>query len=233
MIKVGVVDSGFSDEQSDWVEASAAFFLADEALWQADSTPDQLGHGGHILSTIRATAPNTCFYVAQVFQNRFVTTALQVAAAIDWLVEQNVEVINLSLGLHTDRPLLKSAVERALKKGIVLCASSPAKGASVYPAAYLGVFRMTGDARCSEQEWSYLETAYADFGAYVKSADGLQAGASMGNARMVGHVCRYLEQQKSASAATSPSILEVRRFLQQQAHYFGAERKENAKRSTR
>lgn len=246
MIKVGVVDSGFSAHQQSWVADSAAFVMQDNSLWMADAEPDQLGHGSHIIDTIHQVAPDTCFYLAQVFQERFTTSTGQVSAAIDWLVEQEVDVINMSLGLRQDRESLRDSIQAALNAGIVICASSPAKGDPVYPAAYPGVFRMTGDARCAAEEWSYLETEYADFGGYVKSADGQQAGASMGTARMCGHVCNLLLVQSSQFSQSNPAdqnaqafhnlqssqatgkklpLSEVRHLLQQGASYFGPERK--------
>ena len=249
MIKVGVVDSGFSAHQQEWVADSAAFVMQDNGLWLADAEPDQLGHGSHIIDTIHQVAPDTCFYLAQVFQQRFTTSTGQVSAAIDWLVEQQVDVINMSLGLRQDRESLRDSIQAALNAGIVICASSPAKGDPVYPAAYSGVFRMTGDARCAAEEWSYLETEYADFGGYVKSADGQQAGASMGTARMSGHVCNLLLAQSSGISQRSPisqgpqisqsnhasqssqaltqklPLSEIRSLLQQGASYFGPERK--------
>lgn len=223
MIKVGVVDSGFSESQKPWIADSAAFILQDDGLWQMETEPDQLGHGSHIISTIRQTAPDTSFYLAQVFQERFTTTTAQVSAAIDWLVAQEVDVINLSLGLRSDRDSLKASVDKALQAGIVLCASSPAKGDPVYPAAYDGVFRMTGDARCSVEQWSYLETEYADFGGYVKSADGQQAGASMGTARMTGHICQMMQDSQMIQDNQSYSLATVRAYLQQGASFFGRE----------
>ncbi|WP_036566233.1 subtilisin-like serine protease QhpE [Oceanospirillum beijerinckii] len=246
MIKVGVVDSGFSAHQQEWIVDSAAFVMQDNSLWMAEAEPDQLGHGSHIIDTIRQVAPDTCFYLAQVFQVRFTTSTGQVSAAIDWLIEQEVDVINMSLGLRQDRDSLRDTIQAALNAGIVICASSPAKGDPVYPAAYPGVFRMTGDARCAAEEWSYLETEYADFGGHVKSADGQQAGASMGTARLSGHICNLLLAQSSPISQSSQivqsdqasylsqsslpsgkklSLSEIRRVLQQGASYFGPEHK--------
>ncbi len=244
MIKVGVVDSGFFAHQQEWIADSAAFVMQDNSLWMADAEPDQLGHGSHIIDTIHQVAPDTRFYLAQVFQERFTTSTGQVSAAIDWLIEQEVDVINMSLGLRQDRESLRDSIQAALNAGIVICASSPAKGDPVYPAAYPGVFRMTGDARCAAEEWSYLETEYADFGGHVRSADDQQAGASMGTARMSGHVCNLLLAQSSQFSQSNPAdqnaqafynsqssqatgkklpLSEVRHLLQQGASYFGPE----------
>lgn len=217
MVKVGIVDSGFAPHQATFIKASAAFMLHDDALWQCDCDKDRLLHGSRIVDVVHRVSPHSEIFVAQVFRDRFVTTAVQVAAAIDWLCEQNVQVINLSLGLRTDRPVLQQSVARAVEAGVLLCASSPAKGDAVYPSAYPGVLRTTGDARCAPDEWSLLATQYADFGAHVRSLDDHIAGASMGTAYMSGHIARFLSDHPGAGRAA------LGHYLKQSACYFGAE----------
>lgn len=218
-IRIGVVDSGFSPAQP--VKDSAAFVLADNKLWLADAEPDRLGHGTRIIDIIRYLAPNAEILSAQVFHDRFTTTAAQVAAAIDWLVEQGAQVINLSLGLRQDRESLREACGRALKRGVILCAASPARGEAVFPSAYPGVFRMTGDARCERAQISHLETEFADFGACVRPLDDRpgQSGSSLGCAHLSGHLARYLQQ------AHAPSLSGARQWLIQQSCYLGPERR--------
>ena len=218
-IKVGIVDSGFAPNQAEWISDSAAFILQDDALWQSDSKPDQLAHGTKIIDVIHHCAPDAKLLIAQVFKERFTTTALQVAAAIDWMTEQQVDVINLSLGLRTDREELREAIAASVEAGILVCASSPAKGDPVYPSAYPGVLRATGDARCDQSEWSLLSTQYADFGAHVRCLEGSIAGASIGTAYMCGHIARYLGQHPEANRA------DLGRHLKSNASYFGAERR--------
>lgn len=220
ILRVGVVDSGFSAHQQGWVEQSAAFVLEDDSLWQAEAMPDQLGHGSQIIDLIHHYAPQARLLVAQVFHGRFTTTAAQVAAAIDWLVAEKVQLISLSLGLRQDRAVLAEAVQRARDAGVILSASSPARGEPVYPSAYPGVFRMTGDARCEDREqWSCLETRYADFGGHVRSLNGPQAGASLGTAAMSGLLCRELVKQPGAGAD------QLYQALKTGACFYGAERR--------
>ncbi len=218
-LRIGVVDSGCSPEQQP-VE-SAAFVLDEGQLWLAEAAPDQLGHGTRTIEVIKALVPEAEVVSAQVFQSRLTTSAVQVAAAIDWLVEQGVQVINLSLGLRQDRPALREACEQALKAGVLICASSPARGEPVYPAHYPGVFRMTGDARCSREELSYLETEFADFGACVLPLDNSRghSGASLGCAHLSAHLLRYLKETKQ------PSLSDARRWLIEQSDYQGPERR--------
>lgn len=217
MVKVGIVDSGFSPRQATFIKASAAFMLEDEALWRCECRDDRLLHGTHIVDVVHRVAPQSEILMAQVFHERLVTTALQVATAIDWLCEQEVQVINLSLGLRSDRPVLRDAVARATGAGILLCASSPAKGDAVYPSAYPGVLRTTGDARCAPDEWSLLATRYADFGAHVRSPGDHISGASIGTAYMSGHIARFMSETPGADRAA------LGHYLKQRAGYFGAE----------
>ncbi len=218
-LRIGVVDSGCSDDQQP-VE-SAAFVLEDGQLWLAEAESDQLGHGTRTIEVIKALVPDAEVISAQVFQSRLTTSAVQVAAAIDWLVEQGVQVINLSLGLRQDRPALREACEQALSAGVLICASSPARGEPVYPAHYPGVFRMTGDARCEREQISYLETEFADFGACVLPLDTTRghSGASLGCAHLSAHLLRYRGQ------AEQPSLSDARQWLIEQSDYQGPERR--------
>jgi hypothetical protein len=60
-----------------------------------------------------------------VFDERGVTSALQVAAGIEWLVMRGVRLINLSLGLREDRPALREACAAAQDAGVSLDDEAP------------------------------------------------------------------------------------------------------------
>lgn len=182
---------------------------------------DELGHGDAVIGAISSLMPEARLLVAKVFFGRFTTSAAQVAAAIDWLVAEQADVINLSLGLCDHREVLAQACARAQAAGVVLCAASPARGVPVYPAAYPGVLRMTGDARCARDELSWLATAQADFGGHVQPPARARAGAgaSMGCAHLCGHVARLL------AAGCERSVAAVAAQLAAAARYRGPERR--------
>lgn len=219
-VVIGVVDSGFSAEQAPWVLASRRFVPdADGCFAEQDAWPDALGHGTAVLGTLLRAAPGLRCCVAQVFGERGVSSAVQIALAIDWLVCQRVRLINLSLGVRQDYPVLQQACERAVAAGILLLAASPARGGPVYPAAYRGVWRVTGDARCSPGEWSWLDGEQADFGCIVRPGPEAAAGASLGCAAFSGLVASWWLRHPDAGAD------ELRRHFQKQATYVGIERR--------
>lgn len=221
-LRIGVVDSGHSAAQRVQVIAGRRFSLLEHGLAESALHDDALGHGSAVIEAIGRRAPCAVFCVAQVFDQRGVTSALQIATAIDWLVAQEVRLINLSLGLRQDRSLLREACAAAVTRGILLCASSPAQGEGVFPASYPQVLRVTGDARCGEQEWSWLDSPQADFAACVRGTYPGQSGASLGCAALSGHIAGFLVAQPEASNE------QVSDWLRKNARYHGPERRVGA-----
>lgn len=219
-VLVGLVDSGCRPDQRSYVDHESSFAWDGERVWAVAAENDRLGHGSALLDVITQLVPEARVAVAQVFQRRLATRAIQVAAAMDWLVEAGVDIINLSLGLPSDRIVLADACARAIASGVVVCAAAPARGGLVYPAAYPGVLRATGDARCQRQEISYLGTRHADFGGHVRPLHGglNGAGASLGCAHISAHLARFL------AAGGSPGTQAAVEWLKRQASYHGPER---------
>ncbi|MCE1117974.1 MULTISPECIES: subtilisin-like serine protease QhpE [Pseudomonas] len=216
-LRVGLIDSGCSPGQAAMLLDARRFWLADGVLQEGAALPDALGHGSAVLDRIHAEAGAMPLLLAQVFDRQWSTSALQVAAALLWLVEEGATVINLSLGLHQDRPVLRQACAEAQAAGVLLCASSPARGEAVYPASYPGVIRVTGDARCAPGEWSWLGTAQADFGAHVGTTGG--AGASLACGAFSGRVAAVLRNRPGLEH------MALIHWLKHHAAFTGPERK--------
>ncbi|MGE8437376.1 MAG: peptidase S8 and S53 subtilisin kexin sedolisin [Pseudomonas palmensis] len=217
-LRVGVIDSGCSAHQAGPIAGGRRFWLEHGELREGQVQADVLGHGSRVLDCLLAQGGAGEVLVAQVFDRHWQTSALQVAAALLWLVEQGAMLVNLSLGLQQDRNVLRAACAVAVEAGVLLCASSPARGAPVYPARYPGVIRVTGDARCAPGQWSWLDTPQADFGAAVDQASGV-AGASLASAALCGQVRALLTAQPNAGRE------QVLAYLRQQAAFIGAERR--------
>lgn len=217
-VRVGVIDSGCSPAQALCLCAARRFWLEDGVLRDGELQPDRLGHGSAVLARLQAQAGQVPLLVAQVFAEQASTSALQVAGALLWLAEQGATLVNLSLGLQQDRPVLRQACAEVQAAGVLLCASSPAQGSAVYPAAYPGVIRITGDARCAPGQWSWLNSAQADFGGYVGERG--MAGASLGCAAVTGRIAALLQQQPDLERD------QVVAWLQAHAAFVGPERRE-------
>lgn len=216
-LRIGVIDSGCAAAQAREVVAARRFWLQDGVLHDGPLQADRLGHGSAVLASLQAEADQVPLLLAQVFNEQGTTSALQVAAALLWLAEQGATLVNLSLGLQQDRPVLRRACIEAQAAGVLLCASSPARGGPVYPASYPEVIRVTGDARCAPGQWSWLGSAQADFGGYVGERG--MAGASLGCAALSGRIAALLRQQPGLDRS------QVMAWLRANAAFSGPERR--------
>jgi hypothetical protein len=144
---------------------------------------DATGHGSRVAQLLSDGGAQFDLLLGQVLLENAPASAAAVAAAVDWAVAGGANLIHMSLGLAADRAVLAAAVSRAVEAGCVVVASAPARGAVVYPAAYPGVIRGTGDARCAPGELSCLGPEF--FGAcprWLVSGAGIGAGSSIGAA---------------------------------------------------
>ncbi|MGQ5263412.1 type VII secretion-associated serine protease mycosin [Micromonospora sp. ZYX-F-536] len=93
----------------------------------------------------------------------------QIAAAIDWAVDNGADVINLSL-MTLPRPELAQAVENALAKGVVLVAAAgnrqeQQENRPAYPAAYPGVIAVAGVDELGGHVGTSVSGSYVDVAA--------------------------------------------------------------------
>lgn len=157
-VKVGLVDSGIDPQAKVRLAEGCAFVRDDRRhITRRPPIPDPIGHGTRIATLIAEQASDAELTNAQVFLDREPIDAGILAAAIDWCVECDSRVINLSLGLNRDRATLRHACARALAAGITLVSATPARGARTFPASYPDVLSVSGDARCAPGTWSLIE----------------------------------------------------------------------------
>lgn len=223
-VLVGLPDSGASDDLASFIADQRTFTLdpfGNSASASRDMG-DSLGHGSALARVIVAASPQSKLLIARIFQDRLVTQPLVVAAALDWLREVGARLVNLSFGLRQDRDVLRASTARALEAGMLLFAAAPARGPPIFPGAYPGVIRVSGDARCSPEEISVLGGAQADFGAHPGPSQGFSGagtagGASFAVAHLTGIVAAHLAERPNADRA------QVWRFVAAKAVYHGRE----------
>lgn len=221
-VLVGVLDGGIADELAPAVAVARGFALDDAGeVVRVDGPGEAADHATAIARTILAAAPSARLVSARVFDRSLAAAPAVVAAALDWLVAEGVAIANLSFGLHADREVLRRACAAALARGVLLVAASPARGPAVFPAAYPGVLRVCGDARCAPGEVSDLGGEPADFGACPRAVGAPVAGASAAAAQVSGIVAAWLAARGGATATGE----EVRARLVTVARFRGRERR--------
>jgi len=165
---VAVMDSGLREDYESNPYVQGAF----DAVSPGAPVSDLLGHGTQ-MALIAAGVVNplgvetdtaaTCSVVAiRVIGEGGFTSDYTLIRGIDYAIQEEARVISLSWGSENASPMLKTAIDYAAEKGLVLVAAAGnvPTGKPVYPAAYknvIGVGALTPDGEHWEQ------SNYGDF----------------------------------------------------------------------
>lgn len=219
VVRIGVIDSG-----GPLTEIGGALAFRADGVIEA-CTPDRLGHGTIVADVIRNSCSDVAITHAQVFSDRPITSALQVAMALNWFASlppaERMDIVCMSLGLAADRVPLREAIQQANDQKLLVVAASPARGVVCYPAGYDGVIAGTGDARCKWADLSRLGPRL--FGAWSNSPEHAgkgMAGASLGAARVAGHLAKIVAEQ-----GRGLQFKDALSLMGERCAYYGAEKR--------
>lgn len=169
---MGIIDTEVTNADS----LALASFKGKRIFPDTDK-PAAAEHGNAVASIVAATgngfeglAKGISLRVAGVMREVApginATNTLLVAQALDWMIGEKVQVVNLSLGSVSDA-VLGGVVAKSLSAGLILVAAAGNGGPSAspsYPAAYPGVIAVTA---VDAQKRLYVR---ANRGAYVAIA---------------------------------------------------------------
>lgn len=148
--RVLVLDTGIDKNHQDLrsrFEKGQDFTSAKANKAGSSDVTDTIGHGTHVSGTIAAdgtcisgVAPKSKILMGRVCAANGCSTAA-IVMGIDWGVQENVQVISMSLGGPLATPSQQRAVDRAEKANVVVVAATGNDGVRrvSYPAAFPSV----------------------------------------------------------------------------------------------
>ena len=140
---------------------------------------DDNGHGTAMCGIVVAEGNNNLGVTGVAFNSRVLpvkvadanglASVADVAAGIDYAIQQNAKVINLSMGTPIDSQVLRDAIDRALNAGVVVVAAAGNDPVhhEMFPAAHPGVVSVTAMSAGVDAELAYEGVV----------AEGVDAGA--------------------------------------------------------
>lgn len=135
VVKIGVIDSLLEDKYFDKYDVVKSVNLVQDAK--------VIDHGLTVLSIIKKENDAKIYY-ASTLDSKLIGNIPDVAKAIYWCVQNDVDIINMSFATTEDNKLLKDAVKYAQDKGIIIVASCMNYYEDYsYPAMYPGVMSVS------------------------------------------------------------------------------------------
>lgn len=149
-VKVAVIDSGIAPHKDLHKNLKGEY----NAIEPGKPATDDYGHGTHVAGIIAArnnkigvvgVAPDVELYSVKVLDANGSGYLSDLAEGIEWSVNNGIQVINLSIEVQSDFPLLRDSVKRAVDSGVLVVASAGNNygGSTAYPAAYDGVISVS------------------------------------------------------------------------------------------
>jgi minor extracellular protease Epr len=221
-VSVGIIDTEVTNAAS----LSLANFKVKRIFADADkpAVPD---HGNAVAAIIAATgngfeglAQGTTLRSAGVMREVSpgvnATNTLLVAQALDWMVGEKVQVVNLSLGSASDA-VLAAVVDKTLGTGMLLVAAAGNGGPSAapsYPAAYPGVIAVTAVdankrlyARANRGTYIAIAAPGVDVWVPLTVADGKTKGKYMSGTSFASpFVAAAVAQSVASQTAGQPAL---------------------------
>lgn len=147
-VKVGIIDTGIDYTHED-LQVSGGINIINGT---ADNMDDN-GHGTHVAGTVASinnglgvigTAPQAELYAIKVLDKNGSGSYSDVVAGIEWAIDNNLNIINMSLGGTFKSKTLEKVVDKAYDSGILLVAAAgnygyARQGTITYPAAHNSV----------------------------------------------------------------------------------------------
>ena len=199
VIKVGLLDSGINKSSLEKAKI-IDIKLSDDF----ESSDDLLGHGTTCATIIQSMAPRTMIYNIKVFDKTLITSPGKVIEGIEWCINNNIDIINLSLAVTEMNYYyeFKDICDKAAKKNIYIIAAGDTLGEPCLPA-YLGnVFGVSAAYFNSDFDFFFDHSKQIQFhakGDKQKVAGGFTQGTSIATAHVTAIVATLLQKDKNIS----------------------------------
>ena len=141
-IKVAVIDSGAATTHGNLNEIHEGFDIVNKRVDRGTWNVDTLGHGSHCTGVIAGTdpawgirgfAPEAEVHVCKLFPGGQIS---QLIDALEYCIEQGIDVVNMSLGGSAPSEALERQIVRAKQAGVACIAAAGNSSAAVqYPAS--------------------------------------------------------------------------------------------------
>ena len=179
VIKIAIVDSGV-----DYLHpkvgniAGGVRIETDEngEVVLSDDYYDCAGHGTACAGIIRKKAPDAMLYSVRIFDASLMADGRALIAAIQWCIDNEMDVANLSLGTAdvTFKKSLQKMCRKAGDAGVILVAAESNDGRESYPAVFPEVIGVTGGAIA---DLSTPQHAYEPGGFYFRKDNRIECVA--------------------------------------------------------
>jgi subtilisin family serine protease len=141
-VRIAVIDSGVNERHPHIESLAGGLSVWPGGKIEEGAFTDLLGHGTAVMAAIQEKAPLAQYFAIKVFHSSLRTSAECLLTAIEWAIEQRMDVVNLSLGTRNPDHLARfeAVIAKAAKNAVLLVAAREADSQPCLPGSLPGVF---------------------------------------------------------------------------------------------
>ena len=230
-VKIAIIDTGIDKNHPDLNIRGGISFINDTEYWD-----DDLGHGTSVAGVIGAldnnlgiigVAPEAELYSVKVM-GKSGGKLSNVIQGIQWAIDNDMDIIVLSLGVPVDSHSLKRIVDGAYLNGITLVAASGKDNQIYYPAKYssvIAVGSINENNELTNENGVGEELEFVAPGANIVSTNVSGYGSFDGTSMAAPHVAGVIALLKEGNPTLSNN--DIRAKLQRNAIDLGENGKDD------
>jgi len=202
-VRVAVIDSGVNPRHPHINGIAGGVGIGEDGEIEPDSYSDVLGHGTAVMAAIQEKASGAQYFAVKLFHSTLRTHIDRLIQAIEWAIDQRMDVVNLSLGTRNPdhAPRFEAVIARAHREGVLLVAAREAEGQPCFPCSLPGIFSVGLDWDCPRNRYRCepVDGGIAFYASgYPRALPGLPRernlhGISFAVANMTGFIVRACE----------------------------------------
>ncbi len=208
-MRVAVIDSGVNARHPHIGPVAGGVSVGATGEIEEGPYSDFLGHGTAVMAAIQEKAPEAEYFVVKLFHASLRTSTGNLLRALEWAIENEMHVVNLSLGTrnseHTER--FAAVAARAAERGVLLVSARDSDGQACLPGCLPGVIGVGLDWECNRNRYRPEKINESDVfyaSGYPRSLPGMPKernlnGISFAVANMTGFVARASEGMEQRS----------------------------------
>ena len=156
-VHIGILDSGVNGAHPHLGGIVEGITIGPDGV--CSGYEDTLGHGTAVAALIHYLNPDASLTAVKIFESNLATNLITVIRAIDWCLEHQIDVINLSLGTLNQghRGAFEDAIARSRKAGAVIVSALEINGTAALPGSLPGVIGVAEARASSTAEYEVFE----------------------------------------------------------------------------
>jgi subtilisin family serine protease len=225
MVSVAIIDSGVNPNHPHVGGIAGGVGISPDGKVLSPDYLDHIGHGTAVAGAIREKAPDAALYAVKVFDRALTTEAGAIIRALEWAIERECTVINLSLGTinMAHREEFERVVSLAQSREVALVAAFRMSGQPSLPGCLPPVIAVEGDPDCPRDSFRPVfadgnvikpgaSPLYFLASTYPREIPGVPRernlnGISFAVANMTGFVARAMQEHRQTPVSSLKELL--------------------------